>query len=138
MQYSKPGVCYTKQAAEPRDIIWRNEEVPTWQRRLRQAIVFVLMSLLTVFYGLIISLLASVLSLETINKYIPWLGRLLSREPRLRALVQTSLPSIIIPAFNQLLPIAFQESGFFQRLRTLSAVDYSVLKKYRAYRVAAG
>lgn len=129
----QPGVCTTLLAAEPRDILWHNEETGLWNRRARQAVVFVLMSLLMVFYVLIVTILASFLSLETIHKYLPWLGDLVNRSPRIRALVQTSLPSIIVPAFNALLPIAFEASGHFQRLRSFSSVDYSVLKKYHLF-----
>lgn len=133
VHYPQPGYCQTLPAAEPRDILWQNEEPAVWDRRLRNSIVFVTMSLFLVFYGSIISFLATFLNLDAITRMLPGLSDLLSNSPRVRALVQNNLPAVIIPTFNEILPVALEASAYFQRFRSRSSVDYSVMKKYHLY-----
>lgn len=52
--------------------------------------------------------LSGLLSYKEILKVAPWLARLLDTSPRLSALVQNSLPSTAIIAFNGLLPFLLQ------------------------------
>ncbi|WFD35827.1 hypothetical protein MCUN1_002695 [Malassezia cuniculi] len=133
VHYPHPGHCETLPAAEPRDILWQNEEPAIWDRRFRNSIVFVIMTLFLLFYGTIISFLATFLNLEAIMRMLPWLSDMLSDSPRVRALVQNNLPAVIIPTFNGILPIALEASAYFQRFRSRSSVDYSVMKKYHLY-----
>lgn len=133
VHYPHPGFCETLPAAEPRDILWQNEEPAVWDRRMRNSIVFLAMTLFLLFYGTIISFIATFLNLEAIMRMLPWLSHMLAESPRVRALVQNNLPAVIIPTFNGILPIALEASAYFQRFRSRSSVDYSVMKKYHLY-----
>lgn len=55
-------------------------------------------------------------------------GRVTS--PRLRALVQTSLPSLSLVIFNNFLPFFLDYLSHFQGLQARSWIEYSLLKKY--------
>lgn len=48
--------------------------------------------------------LAKLLSWSTIEEAAPKLAKWIGKSPRLRGFVQTSLPSLVMVAFNNLLP----------------------------------
>lgn len=73
--------------------------------------------LLLFFWIFPITALASLLSYKEIKKVMPWLGRLIDGNDRIRAIVQNSLPSVAIITLNALLPfilegvLSYQTSG---------------------------
>lgn len=118
-------------APEPRDIIWSNVSLPPMERRLRQLLVSAFTFALFAFYIPPLTFLASFLSPGYIRKYVPWLWKILKRDERLKALVSTSLPSVVLIAFNALLPLVLEWTAYLQGLRAKSHVEMSVLKRYR-------
>ncbi|WFD32409.1 hypothetical protein MSPP1_003455 [Malassezia sp. CBS 17886] len=134
VHYPTPGYCHTEPAVEPRDIIWVNEDYSWWDRRLRQVAMAALMAVfLLFFYVLQGAMFLGFESMRVISKYLPWLGRLLDSDPRVRAFVQKNLPTLLLTAFNACVPAAMQESTYFQRIRTRSSIDDSVVHKYYLY-----
>lgn len=117
-------------APEPRDIIWSNIDLPNYDRRIRQVLVAMFMTGLLLFYIPPLVFLASLLSPSAIHRYLPWLDKLLDADPRLRALVQNNLPSLVLIGFNALLPLILEWSAVLQGLKARSLIEYSVLKKY--------
>ncbi|PWN32345.1 uncharacterized protein FA14DRAFT_182255 [Meira miltonrushii] len=83
---------------EPRDIVWSNVSVPSNERRVRQLLVSAFTIALFVFYTPPLTFLASLLSPNTIKKYLPGLYDLLRKNRRLEAL----LPVTFGRAFGQL------------------------------------
>ncbi|PWN31193.1 DUF221-domain-containing protein, partial [Meira miltonrushii] len=71
VHYPIPGYCKTSLAPEPRDIIWSNVSVPSNERRVRQLLVSAFTIALFVFYIPPLTFLASLLSPNTIKKYLP-------------------------------------------------------------------
>ncbi|KAL9933257.1 hypothetical protein V8E36_007975 [Tilletia maclaganii] len=135
--YPLPAQCRTLLAPEPRDIIWSNITLSPHERRVRQLLVSTFILALLVFYIPPLTFLASFLSPQAIDKYLPWLSQLLKRSPTLRALVMNNASAILVAAFNGLLPMALEWSGYLQGLRARSLVEYSVLKKYYLFLVVS-
>lgn len=133
VHYPLPGKCRTEPAVEPRDIIWVNEEPGVWDRRIRQAIMTVLMAMLLTLTLSLGAFLATLVNMNTIRHYAPWLADLMDRNLRLRAFVQKSLPTLLLIAINALIPLAMQTSTYYQRIRSRSRIDHSVLNKYYLY-----
>ena len=79
-----------------------------WNLRIRRAFVIAFLVLLFLFWLVPVSTLASLLSYEEIKKAAPWLGRFIDLSPKLRTLVQTSLPSFAVVALNGLLPFLLE------------------------------
>lgn len=131
MHYPIPGYCKTSLAPEPRDIIWSNVSLAPLERRLRQLLVSAFTFTLFVFYIPPLTFLASFLSPGAIRRYIPWLWAIIEKNQRLEALVSTSLPSVVLIAFNNLLPLILEWTAYLQGLRAKSLVELSVLKRYR-------
>ncbi|CAO1629718.1 unnamed protein product [Parajaminaea phylloscopi] len=133
----QPGFCKVTLAPDNRDIIWRNVGIPEPERRLRQMFVSIAITLLYLFYLPPLLFLGSLLSPGFLNKYVPGFYKLLSASPRLEALVSTSLPSLVLVAFNAGLPMLLEATAVWQGVKTKSGVELSVLKKYHIFLVTS-
>jgi len=106
-----------------------------------------MMGMLLFFWIFPITGLASLLSYKEIKKSMPWLGRLIDSNERIRAVVQNSLPSIAMITLNALLPFMLEgrcrdfkgheliltadiAMTYLQGYRARSWIEYSLLKKY--------
>jgi len=133
VHYPLPAYAKTNLAPEPRDIIWSNVSIPSNERRIRQLLVSAFTFALFAFYIPPLAFLASFLSPGTIKKYLPGLYDLLSKDERLMALVSNSLPSVVLIAFNALLPLVLEWTAHLQGLKARSLVEFSVLKRYHLF-----
>lgn len=108
MHTSTPFQLETCLAPEPRDIVWANIGLSTGTLRFRDAIALGILTLLFFFWGIPITGLASLLSYKEIKKVMPWLGRLIDSNEKIRAIVQNSLPSVALITLNALLPFLLE------------------------------
>jgi hypothetical protein len=76
--------------------------------RSRELIVMGMMGALLFFWIFPITGLASLLSYKEIKKTMPWLGRLIDSNERIRVVVQNSLPSVAMITLNALLPFMLE------------------------------
>ncbi|KAH9060511.1 DUF221-domain-containing protein [Lactarius vividus] len=127
---STPFQLETRLAPEPRDIVWTNMDYSTRALRLREAIVLGSLTLLFFFWVIPITGLAGLLSYKEIKKTMPWLGHLIDRNEKIRAIVQNSLPSVAMITLNALLPFVLEALTYVQGFRARSLVEYSLMKKY--------
>ena len=114
--------------------------------RSRELIVMGMMGALLFFWIFPITGLASLLSYKEIKKSMPWLGRLIDSNERIRAVVQNSLPSVAMITLNALLPFVLEGKcrdftgyklvlttgialTYLQGYRARSWIEYSLLKK---------
>lgn len=108
MHASTPFELETCLAPEPRDIVWANIGRSTGTLRFRETIVLCSIALLFFFWVIPITGLASLLSYKEIKKTMPWLGRLIDGNEKIRAIVQNSLPSVALITLNALLPFVLE------------------------------
>ena len=76
--------------------------------RTRDIFVLVCMGLLLFFWIFPVAALASLLSYKEIKKAMPWLGLIIDRNDKIRAIVQNSLPSAAMITLNALLPFILE------------------------------
>jgi calcium permeable stress-gated cation channel len=76
--------------------------------RLRDFAILACMGILLFFWVFPITALASLLSYKEIKKVMPWLGRLIDKNDKIRALVQNSLPSVAMITLNAFLPFILE------------------------------
>jgi len=105
-----------------------------------------MMGALLFFWIFPITALASLLSYKEIKKTMPWLGRIIDSNERIRAIVQNSLPSVAMISLNALLPFLLEGKRrdfagstlvltidiamtYLQGYRARSWIEYSLLKK---------
>lgn len=108
MHTSTPFQLETRLAPEPRDIVWTNVGHSTGAIRFRETIALGFLALLFFFWFIPITGLASLLSYKEIKKVMPWLGRLIDSNEKIRAIVQNSLPSVAMITLNALLPFLLE------------------------------
>ena len=93
-----------------------------------------------------VSYLARLLSLDTINDTIPFIGRIVKQSPALQAFLQNSLPSLALVSFNAILPFFLEGACatlatvadwpalcVLQGHKARSYIEYSLLKKYHLF-----
>jgi hypothetical protein len=105
---STPFQLETYLAPEPRDIVWANIGHSTNTHRFRETIVLGSLALLFFFWAIPITGLASLLSYKEIKKTMPWLGRFIDSNEKIRAIVQNSLPSVAMITLNALVPFVLE------------------------------
>lgn len=75
---------------------------------MRELIALACMALLLLFWLIPITGLASLLSYKEIKKVMPWLGDLIDQNSKIRAIVQNSLPSVVMITLNSLVPFMLE------------------------------
>lgn len=125
-----PYQCNTYPAPEPRDIVWANMTPSQMSIRTRDILVMGSMALLLFFWIFPITALASLLSYNEIKRVMPWLGNLIDKNDKIRAIVQNSLPSVAMITLNALLPFILEALTYVQGYRARSWIEYSLMKKY--------
>ena len=103
-----PSQILTYPAPEPRDIVWSNMAASNAALQTRNVIVLATLGLLLFFWFFPITALASLLSYKEIKKIMPWLGMLIDSNAQVRAIVQNSLPSMVLITLNALLPFILE------------------------------
>jgi len=97
-----PMHLIASQSPAPADVVWRNTYMPRSSRMTRAWMVTLVISLLTVFWSILLVPLATALNLETIREVWPQLARTLESHPLARSLVAIQLPTL----FSTLLFVA--------------------------------
>ena len=149
---SKPFVCMTRLAPEPRDLYWPNLSSKTadpHMKLLRTVVVYVCMFFMVFFNTLAVSAIASLIDLESLGRIIPGLKDVIDGlSPVTRQFIQGVIPTAVLAFWTSCLPsLLFCMSSFhrvgltrivlsqFQGLETLSWIEQSVLSKYFFYQV---
>ncbi|CDZ98226.1 Uncharacterized conserved protein [Phaffia rhodozyma] len=127
---SRPDQLLTCQAPEPRDVVWPNVGKSENNRWIRDVLIMTFMAALLIFWQVPVSLLTSLLHYEEIQKWLPWLAKLIDKSEHLRALVQNTLPSMALIGFNAVLPFLLEALCYSQGIQARSWIEYSLLKKY--------
>lgn len=110
-----PSQCTTYPAPEPRDIVWSNMTPSQMTIQTRDIFVLCMIALLFFFWLFPITALAGLLSYNEIKKTMPWLGRLIDSNDKVRAIVQNSLPSVAMITLNALLPFLLEGESVLLR-----------------------
>ncbi|WVR04534.1 hypothetical protein IAU60_001541 [Kwoniella sp. DSM 27419] len=133
LHYPYHSSVVTELAPEPRDVVWSKVSMSNREAQIRDILVMGVTGLLFLFWFVPVSSLATLLSYEEIKKFMPWLARFINTSPRLATIVQNSLPSLALIAFNGLLPFLLEWLSYMQGFKSRSATEYSLLKKYHLF-----
>ncbi|GAA5944356.1 uncharacterized protein JCM15063_006571 [Sporobolomyces koalae] len=117
-------------APEPRDINWGNLNLSNSSIFIRRVLVVLIMLVLLSVWSVPVAALASLLSWDTVKETVPRLAAIIEKSPRLRGIIQTTLPSLALVIFNNFLPYFLEALSIFQGLQARSWIELSQLKKY--------
>ena len=99
-------------------------------RQARKLTVFAFMVLLFLFWIIPITTISAFLSYDEIKKTLPWLGKLIDRNEKIRAIVQNSLPSMAMVMLNASLPVILEGFAYLQGYQARSWIEYSLMRKW--------
>jgi hypothetical protein len=123
---SDPWEAKTHPAPEPRDIVWSHIAHTPGSLLCRELLVLAAVGLLLFFWIFPITALASLLSYKEIKKVMPWLGRLIDNNDKIRAIVQNSLPSVAMITLNAILPFILEGKVGLSALATPRLISYRI------------
>ncbi|GAA6046727.1 hypothetical protein JCM3770_003137 [Rhodotorula araucariae] len=130
VHYPSATEFHTELAPEPRDIHWFNLNLSASSVFIRQVLVVLTLLVLLSVWAVPVAALTQLLSWDTIQSVAPRFADLLEKSPRLAGFVQTTLPSLGMVAFNNILPMFLEELSVWQGLPARSWIELSQLKKY--------
>ena len=102
-----PQEFLAKPSPPPADVVWRNTYLPRTSRMARAWTVTAIVALLTIFWSAVLTLIASTLNLETIEKVWPQLGRALESSDIASSFIRTQLPSLLVSILLAVAPYLY-------------------------------
>ncbi|KAI9280733.1 hypothetical protein BY458DRAFT_450940 [Sporodiniella umbellata] len=126
----EPFACRTKMAYEPRDVLWSTVSIRGRERLLREMVVWSITIVLIVFWFVPVVLLSSLMSINTLGYIVPGLAAKLRENAATRSFMTSFVPTIVLNIVTSVLPLIFDVLGYYQGLRSRSAIDESTFSKY--------
>ncbi|KAK3300675.1 uncharacterized protein B0H64DRAFT_352313 [Chaetomium fimeti] len=124
-----PGRLQTKPAPAPSDIVWKNTYATRFSRRIRSWTVTTFVAILSVVWLVPVAFLASVLSICTINQFLPSFGEWLKEHEIARTLVQTGLPTLVVSLLNVAVPYLYDYLSWHQGMLSQGDIALSAISK---------
>ncbi|KAG1464698.1 hypothetical protein G6F56_005028 [Rhizopus delemar] len=126
----EPFVCRTVMAYEPRDVLWSTVSIRGRERLLREIIVWSITLVLVVFWFVPVLVLSSLMSINTIAYIVPSLADKIEENAAISNFMTTFVPTVILNIVTSVLPLIFDLLGYYQGLRSRSAIAESTFSKY--------
>ncbi|KAI0892896.1 DUF221-domain-containing protein [Annulohypoxylon nitens] len=125
----RPGQLLTKPAPAPSDVIWKNTYAPRYKRQLKSWAVTIFITFLSIIWFFPVVILASLLSICTIEKIAPSLADFLDRHDIIKAFIQTGLPTLVVSLLNVLVPYLYDYLSNTQGMVSQGEVELSTISK---------
>ncbi|GLT59149.1 hypothetical protein SLA2020_319850 [Shorea laevis] len=90
-------------APEPRQLIWNNLTIKFFKRQTRQYVVYIIVFLTMVFYGIPIAFISAFTTLDNLKKLLPFLKPVVNIAA-IRTILEAYLPQLALIIFLALLP----------------------------------
>lgn len=115
-------------APAPEDVIWSNAALPHEQVVQRGRIAVLLATALTVFFTLLLSILAAAVTLSRLAALIPGLGAVLESSNLTQSFIAGMLPTIVVSVVVSLVPTFMSLISFYGGASALSELGHDVVK----------
>ena len=109
---SSPLQLLAKPSPGPSDVIWPNTYRSRNWRIFRSWSITAIITILTVFWSVILVPIAGLIDIDRIHKVWPALAEMLSSHPLAKSLVQTQLPTLVVSLLNILVPYFYDCMDF--------------------------
>ncbi|KAL0082064.1 hypothetical protein F4703DRAFT_1917577 [Phycomyces blakesleeanus] len=125
-----PFVCRTVMAYEPRDVLWNNVTIRGRERLVREVVVWTITIALAIFWVIPIAALASLTSIDFLERLSPSLAEKAKSSALLLNLLQGVIPTLLVNIFMAILPLIIDLLGKLQGIRARSALAETTFSKY--------
>ncbi len=109
-----PLVLIANSSPAPVDIVWQNTYMSRSQRMARAWIVTIIITILTVFWSVLLVPIASALNLESIHKVWPELAKTLESHYFAKSLVTTQIPTLLLTLLFVAVPYLYDCKHYTQ------------------------
>jgi len=109
-----PLVLIANSSPAPVDIVWQNTYMSRSQRMARAWIVTIIITILTVFWSVLLVPIASALNLESIHKVWPELAKTLESHYFAKSLVTTQIPTLLLTLLFVAVPYLYDCKHYAQ------------------------
>ncbi|KAL0092793.1 hypothetical protein J3Q64DRAFT_1672896 [Phycomyces blakesleeanus] len=124
-----PFVCRTVMAYEPRDVLWNNVTIRGRERLVREVVVWTITIALAIFWVIPIAALASLTSIDFLERLSPSLAEKAKSSALLLNLLQGVIPTLLVNIFMAILPLIIDLLGKLQGIRARSALAETTFSK---------
>ncbi|KAJ2492797.1 hypothetical protein IWW37_001095 [Coemansia sp. RSA 2050] len=131
--YPNPGYMKAKLAPEPRGVYWPNVWISSKRKWAGFTLKWLCILLIWAFWSVPVILFSSLLTPASLGKIFP--SVLSSDHNLLRAFLSTTVPSVFLLLFLNMLPWILKQVHFVTGERTKPDIDYSVMTKMWAFLV---
>ncbi|KAJ2161036.1 hypothetical protein GGF46_001783 [Coemansia sp. RSA 552] len=131
--YPNPGYMKARLAPEPRGVHWPNIWIPNHRKWAGFTVKWACIIAIWAFWSVPVILFSSLLTPASLGKVFPAI--LSSEHNLLRAFLSTTVPSVFLLLFLNMLPWILKQVHFLTGVRTKPDIDYSVMTKMWAFLV---
>ncbi|KAL2271390.1 hypothetical protein VTJ83DRAFT_761 [Remersonia thermophila] len=124
-----PGRLLTKPAPAPSDIVWENTYASSFSRRFRSWSVTIFVTALSIVWLVPLGFIAGLLSICTIDKFLPNFGDWLKEHDIWRSLFQTGLPTAAVSLLNVAVPYLYDWLSYKQGALSRGDIVLSAISK---------
>ena len=103
----EPMVLLSNLAPAPSDVVWPNTYLSRSSRMTRSWLITLLILVLSVFWALLSTPIAGLISIESIRAVWPQLADALESHPISKTLVSTGLPTLLVSLLNLAVPYLY-------------------------------
>lgn len=125
----RPGKFLTKPTPSPSDLVWKNTYALRGIRRMKAWAITVFITFLTLIWVTPTAILASLLSICTISRYLPAFAEWLGNHPLLRSFIQTGAPALVVSLLNVSVPYLYDFLSNHQGMVSQGDVELSLISK---------
>ncbi|KAI7821791.1 hypothetical protein BX661DRAFT_187950 [Kickxella alabastrina] len=131
--YPNPGFMKAKLAPEPRGVYWANVWISNRRKWAGLIVKWLLIFVIWAFWSVPVILFSSLLTPASLARIFPTL--LDSHHKLLRSFLSSTVPSVFLLLFLNMLPWILKQVHFATGVRTKPDIDYSVMTKMWAFLV---
>lgn len=113
----------------PSDVVWRNTYLSRSSRMARGWMITIVITMLSVFWSLVLVPIAGTLNIETIRKFFPNLAAALEFHPIFQSLVVTQLPTLVSTLLFIAVPYLYDWLANRQGMTSQGEIELSVISK---------
>ncbi|KAJ1857589.1 hypothetical protein GGH12_000773 [Coemansia sp. RSA 1822] len=129
--YPNPGYMKARLAPEPRAVYWPNIWIPNHRKWVGFAAKWTCIFVIWAFWSVPVILFSSLLTPASLGKIFPVI--LSADHGLLRSFLSTTVPSVFLLLFLNMLPWILKQVHFITGGRTKPDIDYSVMTKMWAF-----
>ncbi|KAJ2311718.1 hypothetical protein IWW54_002486 [Coemansia sp. RSA 2705] len=128
--FSQPFEMRVDLASEPRDVFWQLVTLPRVSRQMRAFFSLATYILMLLYWLTLAFLLSTLVSLDSLKTYLPWLPDLAEKNRWIKALFQYTTPTLMLSLMNACIPYILSWLARLEGIQSRSAIQASVVRRY--------